>query len=880
MLASTRRPATRLAVQRRRYTAPGTPRTSGGTVRPRSQERFTIDDRGHEIWSGKKKDLPPRVVQLRFAYVPESMLDALAAIREVERNFGRIRDYRPLRDADRPSAYQAIFWAAFESPESYKLVPTSGITLKVPVRTRELSEGGPGLGDILGLLKPRERNKLDRVSTSLLECAGGGKLDSDTRVIDVEVRRIADGEIRYRTLSRPPIRSRAMKAAIGHAFLDWSGFAPLEPLYEVSPFADPSQAHKTPGRDNMRLALNKWSQIVDRPDPSFPEMQAKREALATEEPSSSSSFLDAVTNVMASSSVQKSTQSMEKQPFDNVKTTTSKDGWEPLKDFKVKPRRQSQKALSPSKTETLKLPGKARLLEQAREVAREQAREQLARQKDGSATPEILESDPKSQTERQGFERSRVTGGEGRANATTLQRATGYTAWNGYDLNFQHAGASHVGTTSTPLLVPQGGCITVRVQARIVCNNTVPTTGLFNKHNPLHFIMHEYAWAFLEGAGTTDQFAQDPLNLDSLLTSDEIAIRDTAREYCQACENLLPRVLEGWRTEQFNHDILPEMGRLGLLGPTIQDYGCAGVSYVAYGLIAREIERVDSGYRSTASVQSSLVMHPIHEFGTEAQKERYLPRLAKGEIVGCFGLTEPNHGSDPAGMETSAEETTGGFVLKGTKTWITNAPVADVFIVWARCKWDGKGMKGLEAPAIKNKVALRASLTGSIFMDSVQVPYDSLLPNGQGLGAPFSCLNNARYGISWGAMGALEDCVDRTLEYALERRQFKRPLASFQFVQKKLVDAQTEITLGLLASLQVGRLKDAGKVSPEMISMVKRNNCGKALQHARIVLDILGGNASSDEYHVGRHVANLQVVNTYEGTYVCISTFVLSAIGS
>lgn len=367
--------------------------------------------------------------------------------------------------------------------------------------------------------------------------------------------------------------------------------------------------------------------------------------------------------------------------------------------------------------------------------------------------------------------------------------------------------------------------------------------------------------------------ARDPLNLNSLLTEEEIAIRDAAREFCQG--SLLPRVLEAWRTEHFHHDVLPEMGKLGLLGPTIQGYGCAGVGYVAYGLIAREIERVDSGYRSMASVQSSLVMHPIHEFGTDSQKEHYLHRLAKGEIIGCFGLTEPNHGSDPAGMETSAEETNGGFILKGSKTWITNAPVADIFIVWARCQWDGKvrgfilekGMKGLETPAIKNKVALRASLTGSIFMDAVKVPHDSLLPHGVGLSAPFSCLNNARYGISWGVMGALEDCVDRSLEYALERKQFKRPLASFQLVQKKLVDAQTEIALGLLASLQVGRLKDAGKVAPEMVSMVKRNNCGKALLHARVVLDILGGNASSDEYHVGRHVANLQVVNTYEGTY-------------
>ncbi|KAJ7099582.1 acyl-CoA dehydrogenase NM domain-like protein [Mycena belliarum] len=357
---------------------------------------------------------------------------------------------------------------------------------------------------------------------------------------------------------------------------------------------------------------------------------------------------------------------------------------------------------------------------------------------------------------------------------------------------------------------------------------------------------------------------KDPLRLESLLTEDEIAIRDTAREYCQ--EKLLPRVLEGWRTEEFNHSILPEMGQLGLLGPTISGYGCAGVSSVAYGLIQREIERVDSGYRSTSSVQSSLVMHPIHEFGSDAQKEKFLPRLATGEIIGAFGLTEPNHGSDPAGMETTAEETDGGFIINGSKT--------DVFVIWANCKWDNKirgfllekGMKGLSAPPIKNKIALRASITGSIFMDSVRVSHDALLPESRGLGSPFSCLNSARFGISWGVMGALEDCIDRALAYALERHQFKRPLASFQLVQKKLVDAQTEAALGLLASLQVGRLKDAGALSPNMISMVKKNNCGKALQHARAVLDIFGGNACSDEYHVGRHAANLQVTNTYEGT--------------
>ncbi|KAL0955858.1 hypothetical protein HGRIS_002060 [Hohenbuehelia grisea] len=365
---------------------------------------------------------------------------------------------------------------------------------------------------------------------------------------------------------------------------------------------------------------------------------------------------------------------------------------------------------------------------------------------------------------------------------------------------------------------------------------------------------------------------EDPLNLESLLTEDEIAIRDTARQYCQ--EQLLPRVLDQWRTENFDRSVLTEMGELGLLGPTIEGYGCAGASNVAYGLVAREVERVDSGYRSTSSVQSSLVMHPINEFGTEAQKEKYLPRLAKGELVGAFGLTEPNHGSDPAGMETVAEEVDGGFVLNGSKTWITNAPAADVFVIWARCKWDNKvrgfilekGMKGLEAPAIKNKIALRVSLTGSIFMDKVRVSHDALLPKSKGLGSAFSCLNSARFGISWGVMGALEDCIHRTRSYALERHQFQRPLASFQLVQKKLVEAQTEATLGLHASLQVGRLKDQGKLAPEMISMVKKNNCGKALEYSRVVLDILGGNACADEYHVGRHVNNLQVTNTYEGT--------------
>ncbi|THH11823.1 hypothetical protein EW146_g7906 [Bondarzewia mesenterica] len=362
---------------------------------------------------------------------------------------------------------------------------------------------------------------------------------------------------------------------------------------------------------------------------------------------------------------------------------------------------------------------------------------------------------------------------------------------------------------------------------------------------------------------------RDPLDFEGLLTEDEIAIRDTAREFCQACvsDPSVPSVF------MLIPICLQSMGSLGLLGPTIKGYGCAGVSYVAYGLVAREIERIDSGYRSTASVQSSLVMHPINAFGTEAQKSKYLPGLAKGELTGCFGLTEPNHGSDPAGMDTTAEEVDGGFVLKGSKTWISNAPAADVFVIWARCKWDGrvrgfvleKGMDGLTAPKITNKLALRVSTTGSIFLDSVKVSHDALLPGALGLGAAFSCLNNARFGISFGVIGALEDCLHRAHAYAQERNQFGRPLASFQLVQRKLVAAQTEAALGLHASLRVGRLKDVNKAAPEMISLVKRNNCGKALEHSRVLLDILGGNACSDEYHIGRHVANLQVTNTYEG---------------
>lgn len=379
----------------------------------------------------------------------------------------------------------------------------------------------------------------------------------------------------------------------------------------------------------------------------------------------------------------------------------------------------------------------------------------------------------------------------------------------------------------------------------------------------------------LAAGGSASNFKwEDPLNVNGLLTEEEQAISETARNYCQ--ERLQPRVLEAYRTENFDPAILKEMGELGLLGATIQGYGCAGVSSVAYGLIAREVERVDSGYRSAMSVQSSLVMHPINEFGSEEQKEKWLPRLAKGEAVGCFGLTEPNHGSDPASMETTATEAPdGGYILNGSKTWISNAPFADVFVIWAKCKWDGKirgfllekGMGGLSAPAIKNKLSLRASITGSVFMDNVQVPQSSLLPKSLGLGSPFSCLSSARYGISWGVMGALEDCLHRARDYAVERKQFNKPLASFQLVQKKLADVETEIALGLLASWRVGRLKDEGTWAPQMISIVKRNNCGKALDGARTLLDILGGNACSDEYHIGRHAQNLQVANTYEGTH-------------
>ncbi|KAG0311506.1 hypothetical protein BGZ97_011827 [Linnemannia gamsii] len=366
----------------------------------------------------------------------------------------------------------------------------------------------------------------------------------------------------------------------------------------------------------------------------------------------------------------------------------------------------------------------------------------------------------------------------------------------------------------------------------------------------------------------------DPLNLNSQLTEEEIAVRDVARDYCQ--DKLMSRVIMANRHEKFDREILSEMGELGLLGSTIEGYGCAGVSSVAYGLTAREVERVDSGYRSAMSVQSSLVMHPIYAYGTEEQKQKWLPRLAKGEIVGCFGLTEPNHGSDPGSMETVAKKVNGHYVLSGSKTWITNSPIADVFVVWAKDLSDGakikgfvleKGMKGLSAPKIEGKFSLRASITGMIMMDDVEVPAENLLPNVHGLKGPFGCLNNARFGIAWGALGAAEFCLAQAREYTLNRKQFGVPLARFQLMQKKMADANTEIALGLQACLQVGRLKDEGKIAPEMISMIKRNSCGKALDIARTTRDMLGGNGISDEYHIIRHVMNLEAVNTYEGTH-------------
>jgi len=373
---------------------------------------------------------------------------------------------------------------------------------------------------------------------------------------------------------------------------------------------------------------------------------------------------------------------------------------------------------------------------------------------------------------------------------------------------------------------------------------------------------------------------EDPFFMSEQLSDDERAIVDAAHDFCQ--EKLQTRVLMAARHEKFDREIMNEAGAMGFLGSTIEGYGCAGLSYVAYGLIAREVERVDSGYRSAISVQSSLVMHPINEYGSEAQKQKFLPKLATGEWVGCFGLTEPNHGSDPASMLTRAKPVDGGFIVKGAKMWITNSPIADVFVVWAKLEDpDGKvggqesirgfilekGMKGLSAPKIEGKMSLRASITGEIVMDDVFVPEANLLPNVSGLKGPFGCLNKARYGIAWGALGAAEDCWMRARQYTMDRQQFGRPLAQNQLIQKKLADMQTEIALGLQACLRVGRLMDEGKAVPEMISMIKRNSCGKSLDIARMSRDMHGGNGIHDEYHVIRHMINLETVNTYEGTH-------------
>jgi glutaryl-CoA dehydrogenase len=365
---------------------------------------------------------------------------------------------------------------------------------------------------------------------------------------------------------------------------------------------------------------------------------------------------------------------------------------------------------------------------------------------------------------------------------------------------------------------------------------------------------------------------EDPLLLDGQLLEEERQVRDTARAYCQ--EKLMSRVLEANRKERFDREILQEMGALGMLGPTIEGYGCAGASYVVYGLIAREVERVDSGYRSAMSVQSSLVMFPIHAYGSEAQRQKWLPRLASGEIVGCFGLTEPDAGSDPGSMRSRARRAPGGWVLSGTKTWITNSPIADLFVVWAKDD-EGqirgflleKGMKGLSAPKIEGKFSLRASSTGQIAMDDVEVPESHLLPGVAGLRGPFGCLNRARYGIAWGTMGAAEFCWQAARAYTLERKQFGRPLAATQLIQVKLANMQTEIALGLQACLRVGRLMDERREAPEMISLIKRNNAGKALEIARLARDMHGGNGIADEFHVIRHVMNLEAVNTYEGTH-------------
>ena len=365
----------------------------------------------------------------------------------------------------------------------------------------------------------------------------------------------------------------------------------------------------------------------------------------------------------------------------------------------------------------------------------------------------------------------------------------------------------------------------------------------------------------------------DPFLLDAQLSDDERQVRDAAHDYCQSA--LAPRVLEAFRHERMDASIFPEMGALGLLGATIpEQYGGSGLNYVCYGLVAREVERIDSGYRSMMSVQSSLVMVPINDFGTEAQKQKYLPKLATGEWIGCFGLTEPDHGSDPGSMVTRAKKVAGGYSLSGSKMWITNSPIATVFVVWAKDDEGAirgfileKGWKGLTAPAVHGKVGLRASITGEIVMDGVFCPEENAFPDVRGLKGPFTCLNSARYGIAWGALGAAEDCMARARQYVLDRKQFGKPLAANQLIQKKLADMQTEIYLGLQGCLQLGRMKDAGTASVETTSIVKRNSCGKALDIARMSRDMMGGNGISDEYGVARHMVNLEVVNTYEGTH-------------
>jgi glutaryl-CoA dehydrogenase len=361
------------------------------------------------------------------------------------------------------------------------------------------------------------------------------------------------------------------------------------------------------------------------------------------------------------------------------------------------------------------------------------------------------------------------------------------------------------------------------------------------------------------------------LNFNTQLTEDEKLIQETAKQYAQT--SLQPRVLESFRKETFDKNIMKEMGRIGLLGPTINGYGCSGINYVSYGLIAREIERVDSGYRSVMSVQSSLVMHPIYKFGTEKQKQKYLPELAKGNMIGCFGLTEPNHGSDPSSMETRATKCENGYILNGIKNWITNSPIADLFIIWTKDdNNDVRGfilerdMKGITTPKIKGKLSLCASITGMIFMDNVFVPAENMLQV-KGLKGPFTCLNSARYGISWGVLGAAEDCFTRAHQYVMDRKQFNAPLASKQIIQIKLADMITEITLGLQSAYRVGKLIDSDDYTPEMISLIKRNNCGKSLQISRVARDMIGGNGISDKYHIMRHMVNLEAVNTYEGTH-------------